>query len=217
MLRERGIAFSQPLVGPVRLGVKTETRRLVRVGNESRACPYGTKGDGLWVRETFSSHQLASKGRQWGIAHSKICDAHFVVFKQDWSIKPKANLDVAQLEWQRIQRLVLEMQSGYVWRPPMHLPRWASRIDLEVVETVQERVQDITEAAAVAEGFTEKMCGELMQDGPLPLIQEWRDAVRQGAGARFCFKFLWGMINGSRDGADWDDNPLVWVVKFKLR
>ena len=80
------------------------------------------------------------------------------------------------------------------WRPSIHMPRWASRILLEVTDVRVERLQDISEADAVAEGVRNSL--------HLP-------------GGRFAkenFEHLWWTING--DGS-WDANPWVWVVEFK--
>jgi len=82
------------------------------------------------------------------------------------------------------------------WRPSIHMPRWASRILLEIVAVRAERLQNISEADAKAEGVTLLARTCTMYDGI------WRDGYRD----------LWESINGP---GSWDANPWVWVVAFK--
>ena len=80
------------------------------------------------------------------------------------------------------------------WRPSIHMPRWASRLSLEVTGVRVERVEDITEDDALAEGcFNEKE-----NDGELPSQ---------------VYRRLWNSLNAKR-GFGWDVNPWVWVISF---
>lgn len=96
------------------------------------------------------------------------------------------------------------------WRPSIHMPRWASRITLEITEVRVERLQDISEAHAIAEGVINRgrMDGEPWSHchvpGAVPSIEEV-EAVT-------CFSILWERING--DGS-WLLNPWVWVIAFR--
>lgn len=86
------------------------------------------------------------------------------------------------------------------WRPSIHMPRWASRITLEVLGVRVERLQDISEEDARAEGAT-------LADG------QWTDedgTLRSDY--RTAFRRLWISINGQDS---WDANPWVWVVEFR--
>ncbi|MFN8993924.1 MAG: hypothetical protein ACK5X3_09750, partial [Pseudomonadota bacterium] len=104
-----------------------------------------------------------------------------------------------------------ERDHGVSWRPAMFMPRWASRIELKVTGIRVERLQDISEADAVAEGVERTVTG----DG-------WRrycnDEQQEAAGLTPCssaigsFQSLWESINGP--GA-WGANPWVWVVEFR--
>lgn len=86
------------------------------------------------------------------------------------------------------------------WRSSIHMPRWASRITLEITNIRVERLHDITEADAVAEG-----CPGLL--GPNPdFPDEWDPSPVEE------YRDLWNTINGS---GSWDANPWVWVVEFK--
>jgi hypothetical protein len=89
---------------------------------------------------------------------------------------------------------------SFPWRPSIHMPRWASRITLEITGIRVERLQDISEKDAEAEGARFELA-EI-------------DSVRLGAEAshRGGFQNLWRRINGNDS---WDANPWVWVVEFK--
>lgn len=79
----------------------------------------------------------------------------------------------------------------YAWRPSVHMPRWASRISREITDVRVERLQDISEADARAEGIA-------LDDCITPRAE---------------FAELWNSINGKR--APWASNPWVWVIEFK--
>lgn len=94
------------------------------------------------------------------------------------------------------------------WRPSIHMPRWASRLTLEVTGVRVERVQDITQAGAVADGF-----------GVSEEFEEYVRNVSPGVphrvqSARERFGDVWDGIYAAK-GLGWDDNPWVWVVEFK--
>ena len=80
------------------------------------------------------------------------------------------------------------------------MPRWASRITLEVKDIRVEEIQEISEVDAFAEGITHGVCTEMGM---------------QEAGPRVEFRKLWDSINAKR-GFGWNVNPLVWVIDFKL-
>lgn len=124
-------------------------------------CPYGQPGDRLWVRET------------WAAPHN--CDY----------LAPRE----IDRDW-RIHYAATEERGGLRWRPSIHMPRWASRITLEVTGVRVERLQDISEADARAEGIT-------------PLANHPSDVA--------AYRELWEQINGA---GSWDANPWVWVVEF---
>lgn len=156
-------------------------------------CPYGKLGGFLWVRESFCAFKI----RGWSAIPSKIDEADFVSFRdgsRQWKDGRDSEVPAAQLE-------------NAHWRPPMHLPFWAYRIGLEVVSIGIERVQQISEAEAVAEGFH---CRQIPGYEHL-----------SGVPAREDFITKWDQINGKRKDKktghpySWEGNPFVWVVKFK--
>lgn len=191
MPSERPILFSGPMVKALLVGRKTQTRRVVKplvgldvesVGNVvlSRGglrplrCPYGAPGDRLWVRETWAGRLDQDNQKPddfWGHGAGW--------FRADGD----------------------ESQSGCAggrgrWRPSIHMPRWASRMTLEVVSVRVERLQEITEEDAVAEGAPAE------DEGPVGCC-------------RCGFIKAWDSINGKRPGCRWDENPFVFVVAFR--
>ena len=136
--------------------------------NARLACPYGQPGDRLWVREAWRAVDLVDD-----CAPRELTAGCRVWYEADAPHQP-----------------------GYGrYRPPMFMPRWASRITLEITAVRIERLQDISEADAIAEGAPWAACGS-PQEG----------SHKAGYAA------LWESINGT---GSWAANPLVWVVEFK--
>lgn len=183
---EYPIIFSGEEVCAVLAGRKTQIRRIVKphhmamVGAEQfpilALCPYGSPGDRLWVREAFI-HEPADYC--WEASVSIPCQPAKTVYRAD-----------------------ADDPSGGRWSPSIHMPRRLSRITLEVTGVRVERLQDISEADAVAEGCR-PIRPELVQDGLI--VRPGRSAVEE-------FRHLWEQINGE---GSWEKNPWVWVLEFK--
>jgi hypothetical protein len=152
------------------------------------SCRYGAPGDRLWVRETFYCD----------VPDDDAARMENLYYPAD-SHRPLA---------QACCDLIPECQCGDVgrpaWRPSIHMPRWASRLTLEVTAVRVERLQAITQADARAEGVVETSGAWDHVPGGLT------DASR--AGPRGAFEALWRSINGP---ASWDANPWAWVVEFR--
>ncbi|MDR6394665.1 hypothetical protein [Herbaspirillum seropedicae] len=207
-MKERPVLFNAPMVRAILAGDKTQTRRIMkpqpsingqwphlptygasseqafREGAPSFApCPYGQVGDRLWVRETWR-----------GIVEISPPD----------TVKPEYGVALyvpAQEHCKRVEYAATGQRDADPWRPSIHMPRWASRILLEITGVRVERLQDIREGDARAEGVTieehHKMgycAGEYLP----PSIRAFRD--------------LWTDINGT---GSWDANPWVWVIGFR--
>lgn len=203
-MKERPILFSGPMIRAILESRKTQTRRVVKrpwrfgclTGDcphetkkecdaalksyfTPRACPYGQPGDRLWVRETFCH---------------KYDDNEMPVYNADGNLDPSCCYYSADA-------VDVLFPDGGGWTPSIHMPRWASRITLEVIAVRIEQLQDISEADAFAEGagydYGPQSSGELMA----------------------LFRHLWDSINGHprKDGIDisWSANPWVWVVEFR--
>ena len=88
------------------------------------------------------------------------------------------------------------------WAPSIHMPRWACRLVLEVLTVRVERLQDITEEGAKAEGVS---LDWYHRDAGHGYYESYRDG----------FECLWNSIYGKRPGLAWEDNPWVWVTGFR--
>ena len=144
-------------------------------------CPYGQPSNHLYVKETF-------------------CD----LGAGDNRIIYKATFDDLTAEMMK--------QSGHglpIWKPSIFMPRWASRITLEIVNIRVERVQDISEEDCKSEGIKDLIVGVTFSDKKINLSQEL------GLSYRDRYKYLWNSINAKR-GYGWDVNPYVWVIEFKV-
>ena len=198
-MKERPILFSAPMVRAILEGRKTQTRRVVKPqpydgGHFLRLhncpaipieatecfeeyCPYGQNGDRLWVRET---HNFG--------------DGEMIEYRADGSkhfIHDNAGRRIGK-------------ELGNKWKPSIHMPRWASRITLEVVSIRVERLQDISEEDAKEEGTDPYSSA---------LDIGVKDSPRIDAGPyQKGYALLWGEINGP---GSWAANPWVWVVEFR--
>lgn len=232
--KERPILFSGPMVRAILEGRKSQTRRVVderqRCGyphdeieqawpsgftttgdlSFNWACPCGQSGDRLWVRETwgYRGRQLKGSAPERSITFIRYqADDARREFVRPWD-------DESGLPKQR-ERREGETADAYddyltaywkAWRPSIHMPRWASRLTLEVTEVRVQRLQDISEEDAKAEGVGESA---FVHEGN-PEI--WAKHAHERY--RLLFQGLWHSINGERPGCSWDANPWVWAITF---
>jgi hypothetical protein len=208
-IKERPILFSAPMVRAILEGHKTQTRRIVKGVFQSESidprdgktklmdctmesdglpsaliwgpndlCPY-QDGMRLWVRETFvlEANDVVPAGRPCIEANGEWGKYAFPHYRADGYephiVDPDAALDA--------------FDDRTRWKPSIFMPRWASRITLEITGVRVERLQEISDADKAAEGGT--------ADQP--------------------FGTIWKKIN-TEHGIRWEDNPWVWVVEFKL-
>jgi len=154
-------------------------------------CPYGKPGDRLWVRDAFWERR-----------------DHIPTVKDLNAIRYDADLSQDDSDcrpgWAETS----------VMRPSIHMPRWASRITLEIAKVRVERVQQITGADAIEEGIER---GEYLGKPEYKLYGEFAKLGDRGQWTRdprYSYLTLWDSINSKR-GYGWDKNPWVWVVEFK--
>lgn len=234
-MKERPIIFSGPMVRAILDGRKTQTRRPVDMTNPHRPisflggegeeddpeqwgyffdgpdhngymvlarglderrnhgsisirCPYGDVGDRLWVRET------------WCLAHP---DYHT---EQEGE---KLGRTIQDGRWCHYAATddVDDNDGKSPWRPPLFMPRWASRILLEIAEVRIQRLQDISEEDARAEGVKR-------DDAPCDHKRASCEEIGcLGPTHRSTFCELWDSLNAKR--APWVENPWVWAITFK--
>lgn len=167
--------------------------------------PYGVVGEHLWVREAWRAETdwvVGNRSSQADIRYAADGENQ----RQSWMEIPEAE----QEKWTAwLSRHVDGKDRGF--KPSIHMPRWASRIDLLIESVRVERVQDISEEDAIAEGaekITYGCVGNLEGYRPLPGAM-----IASHALARDWYKSLWESINGP---GSWASNPWVWVVGFKV-
>jgi hypothetical protein len=232
---ERPILFSAPMVRAILDGRKTQTRRLMNPqpvykpyrdisgqpymcwqwsrgpkkhgtwltqsrndkfdGRIAMDCPFGDYLDTLWVRETF----LPDPPR----------DGTWEDFGGDFTLKdipeeyrrPRHVLYAADPKWQ---------DAALKWCPSIHMPAWASRLTLEIVRVDVQRLQDITEPEAKAEGVGRGWYLRDTLDGEETVPTTYRDG----------FRSQWNQIYGKalnlKETHGWDANPWVWAVSFSV-
>ncbi|WP_368216607.1 hypothetical protein [Aeromonas sp. R2-3] len=210
-MKERPVIFNGEMVRAILSGKKTQTRRTItaktlhlfdvaaKVGEchhlnsgdpaDERSqpyyrqfCPFGQPGDRLWVREScwvYGGWQPESE-----YYRKRFYPIGKKVAYQATDEKPTNGLTLHR-EWRGT--------------PSIHMPRWASRIQLEITSVRVERLNDINEQDALAEG---------VDDGtsPAAIAAGWFEKPRRA------FRRLWERIYGQES---WDSNPWVWVVEFK--
>lgn len=214
--KERGILYSGSMVRAILEDRKTHTRRVCKLNASGRvglygknwhiydpeainACPYGISGDRLWVRETWrvgawdhNEHRIAVDYKADGHCRRewlKVDDDEY--FDRIWE-QTTEDVEAAGIEHDDEGIYHWEPgQSPARWRPSIFMPRWASRLTLEIVKVRVERLKDITAEDAVAEGIT-----DYTEENEI-----WTYAK------------LWDSINGKK--YPWSSNPWVWVVEFK--
>lgn len=215
-MKERGMIFNDPMVRAILDGSKTQTRRIMRVqpdspnfgllrivestarsdvgkyhwsesnacGNHTRSklftCPFGAIGDRLWVREAWA--EAGGNAPELQLYRASFPD-HV----------PSGYENLKDAEEIR-------------WTPSIHMPRWASRITLEMTDVHVERLSEISEADAAAEGVPP--AGDLLPDYPGAYLTPKGDF----ATAKVAFQRLWESIYGEDS---WQANPWVWVIEFR--
>lgn len=214
---ERPILFSASMVRALFDGSKTQTRRIMttqpiakpfqihgeptgdwftenpaypRRGNmmaQRFRCPYGTPEDHLWVREAWQSDVRNAMLKPRDIAPTE------PIFYAAGGSERATSLSICAAGW----------------RPSIHMPRTASRITLTVTDVLVQRLQDVSEEDAKAEGIREMRGGAgvyVSREGPANLVTPWPTAKE-------AFADLWGSINGPDS---WNANPWVWAVSFTV-
>lgn len=207
-MKEKPILFSTEMVQAILEGRKTQTRRVVKgmalewlqpgmfipkyvASPKNYMSPFGFAGDQLWVRETFGMvcPEMMDED-QWG----KLC------------VERPHHFDPQSTDEDGVAAAIYHADGefdfkdyadrSFKWKPSIYMPRWASRITLDIVNLRIERLHDISNEDAICEGVV-GFSSPYSEEGPSP-----RDKYRD----------LWEKINGIHS---WDLNPWVWVIEFK--
>ena len=223
-MKERPILFSGSMVRAILDGRKTQTRRIANgvveipgpysveawERGEMPRCHYGSPGDRLWVRETWRYHDWTEEGEPWIQYAADDATAGPLTVSDDWT-------DRVTAAWESLsapENFAIDAAArDRKWRPSIFMPRWASRLTLDVTAVRVERLQAISEADARAEGvepYTPPH-GFISPDQRVPGVG-FDDARLGDQPHRLPFAHLWDSINGDR--ASWESNPWVWVVEF---
>lgn len=205
-MTERGMIFNAEMVRAIFDGRKTQTRRPVKfpvhdknlgcelAGNELAGelsagnylnSAFGKPGDRIWVREAFR-------------VHSRATDVATLVYKAS-----ERNSWTEQTH--RVPVVVCNKPATpEKWTPSLHMPRWASRILLEITDVRVERLNSIYDVDAMREGIQNlTTCSHA--DFGIPGVVNAQHPVR-------AFQLLWESIYGADS---WRANPWVWVIEFK--
>lgn len=219
-MKERGMIFNGEMVRAILDGRKTQTRRIMApqpaddiergifpnpevIGWKSSRrhkhgsttahfCHYGKPGDRIWVRETFQGPLF-----DYDLMDSYCKDPtlfekpEFCVYKADGVPAPEFYDADDELHC--------------CWRPSIHMPRWASRILLEITDVRVERLNAISEEDARAEGIIDGGCLNCGEPEPCGCVNPEPDATD-------AFAYLWQSIYGQEN---WNANPWVWVIEFE--
>jgi hypothetical protein len=211
-MKEHPILFKPDMVAAILDGRKTQTRRILKPQPTSgivftedllKKGKYSI-GDLLWVRETFAPY-IRGDGQ----------DGYdpFIRYMAD---EREIEVSIDNIEiWDKLE------EKGYHWRPSIHMHKVFCRLWLKVKNIRAERLQDITEEDAKAEGIQAFKYG--VEYGPEhESIGYGTERLALGAmdcTAKNAFRFLWDSINGKprKDGTDisWKANPWLWVISFE--
>ncbi|HBW2982875.1 morphogenetic protein [Klebsiella pneumoniae] len=238
-MKERGMIFNGEMVRAILDGRKTQTRRIVKgadgavkfcqewdingeeifvvLGEKDHtgmnpvlgaiSCPFGAVGDRIWVRETFQGPLVHEElFEEYSAYPKKFETPEYCEYAADGGVRP--------------EYCDLDDNLRHGWRPSIHMPRWASRILLEITDVRVERLNAISEEDAIAEGMQGVICPCCKGDSEYSTSQYDAEtlAVVDEIPCRACesnrskFFTLWDSIYGYGQHCigEW-----VWVIEFK--
>jgi hypothetical protein len=211
-MKERPIIFNGEMVRAILDGRKTQTRRVVKgialewltpnmftpeyvASPDNHLCPYGIPGDRLWVKETFTLESSLEVGPYDPPFHDgRPLKKYNDEARGEWWEQPhyRATDPIPELE-------IGTGDPGVKWKPSIHMPRWASRITLEIVKVRLSKIRETSPMDAISEGIERSEELESFNRAHVEIAR---------------FRNLWDSINAKR-GFSWDANPWVWVIEFK--
>lgn len=199
-VKSRPILFSGPMVRAILEGRKSQTRRIVKPqppgsinelhgGELSKRAPYDIEDD---EQRVFGWGFQGDDNDYYKFPYGKIGDRLWV--RETFAVCADCNI------FYRADGKP-DPLDGVKWKPSIFMPRKASRLTLEIIGVRVERLKDISEKDANAEGF-----------GVGAIIKAERFECRYMSAGQYAFACLWDAINGE---GSWKQNPWVWVVEFK--
>ena len=193
MSRERPSRFSGPMIRAILEGRKTQTRRVIKPQPVmSNRCGIPFYPDGLPV-----DYRNCPYGK----------DSERLWVRETWGWS-----GYQRIEYKAFPADGSDFRSVSRWRPSIHMPRWASRIALEVVNVRVEPLHYISEADAEAEGVSRCCPFDVCNGGGFIGGDESCRCADMSPAEVFAHR--WDSINGKR-GHSWDSNPWVWVIEFR--
>ena len=233
-MTERPILFSAPMVRAILDGTKTQTRRATNVrdvgfiggaGQQADPACWGFEDiDGCWHVLDQSEppwHGSGISGESYAIMCPYGVPGNTLWVRETWADSAQAGSPEPGIVYRATDPDWSEY-SGWKWRPSIFMPRSASRLTLRVTSVRVERVQDISEADARAEGVlrmpeTQLRMYTMAHERPEVAYMDARPNAPHAwtASARESFERVWDSINGARPGCSWADSPWVWCVGFE--
>lgn len=196
-MKEHPILFSAPMVRALLNGSKTQTRRVVKPQSDEHGLTREAEtwpDNWHWFDSSCGLHRCpygAPGDALWVKETFCVFDEGRVHYRAHFEHDPKG-----------------EKTYGVKWSPSIFMPRWASRITLEIIDVRVERVQDISESDAMAEGVDMETPVTLPFSNAMP----WATVTYKPRSAKDGYAALWETINGA---GSWNANPWVWVIEFK--
>lgn len=195
-MAEKPILFSGEMVRAILEGRKTQTRRVVKPQFNHKwgsGVPHGYDKFGVHVDiPLIEPHPMFGGWAYLFCPYGKAGDHLWV--RETWT--DLTDLFTEKEAFLKYRADAIGCEDSYSWRPSIFMPRWASRITLEIERISVERVQDIGDSSCEAEGVS-------LANASIPGYLRKR------------FQILWDSINAKR-GFPWSSNPWVWVISFRL-
>ncbi|HBZ3367778.1 TPA: hypothetical protein MG630_03410 [Klebsiella pneumoniae] len=234
-MKERGMIFNGEMVRAILDGRKTQTRRIMKPQPEpcprgghwwpsnvfktmlhveeemqngkggwgglvGDACPFGDVGDRIWVREAYRFPASLDDVSPTGVGEMAVATG----YRKPWAPTFYEFTGTFSDGWKGFETPPKVSDAGKL-RPSIHMPRWASRILLEITDVRVERLNAISEEDARAEGIIDGGCLNCGEPEPCGCANPEPDATD-------AFAYLWQSIYGQDN---WNANPWVWVIEFK--
>ena len=234
-MKERGMIFNGEMVRAILDGRKTQTRRIMKPQPEpcprgghwwpsnvfktmlhveeemqngkggwgglvGDACPFGDVGDRIWVREAYRFPASLDDVSPTGVGEMAVATG----YRKPWAPTFYEFTGTFSDGWKGFETPPKVSDAGKL-RPSIHMPRWASRILLEITDVRVERLNAISEEDARAEGIIDGGCLNCGEPEPCGCANPEPDATD-------AFAYLWQSIYGQEN---WNADPWVWVIEFK--